>query len=150
MKDNIKIAVRYQSGNGNTKRVAEILADELGIEAKTWNIPLEENVDILLAGSGEYAQHAGRGIKKMIMELPKDSAKKVVAFSTTAMTPFACSDILATARKNGIDTGKKKLTIFMGMKGHKAIHSVGGRITKKQEQKIRKFAQELLKETDEL
>ena len=144
MENNLKVAIRYQSGNGNTKRVAEILASELGIEARKWNSPLEEPVDILLAGSGEYVQHAGKRIKNFIAELPVGSVKKVVAFSTTAMTPFACTDILKTAQKHGFETDKRRLIIFMGLKGHKFFKSEGGRITKKQEQKIREFARAFL------
>ncbi|MBD5135182.1 MAG: flavodoxin family protein [Lachnospiraceae bacterium] len=43
----MNIAVRYQSRGGNTKAVAEILAEALGTEALAINSPIQEYTGIL-------------------------------------------------------------------------------------------------------
>ena len=51
----MKIAVRYYTRSGNTKKLAEAIAKAVGAEAKTVDEPLWEDVDILFLGSSVYA-----------------------------------------------------------------------------------------------
>ena len=48
-------AVRYYTQTGNTKRLAEAIADELGVEALPISAPIYEKVDVLLLGNSYYA-----------------------------------------------------------------------------------------------
>ena len=64
----MKIAVRYYSRSGNTKKVAEAIAAELGVEAKDVSEPLGEGVDNLFLGSALYAGGVDESIKKFIEE----------------------------------------------------------------------------------
>ena len=48
-------AVRYYTKTGNTKRLAETVAKELGVEALPINIPVDEKVDLLFLGNSYYA-----------------------------------------------------------------------------------------------
>lgn len=51
----MKIAVRYFSRTGNTKKLAEAIAKAINVEAKITDKPLCEDVDILFLGSSAYA-----------------------------------------------------------------------------------------------
>ncbi len=79
----MKIAVRYYSRGGNTKKIAEAIADAAGVEAKTVSEPLEEDVDILFLGSAPYAFDVDDEVKKFIAGI-RVSVGKVVSFSTSA------------------------------------------------------------------
>lgn len=50
----MKIAVRYHSRGGNTKSVAEAIANAAGIKAEPIDVPLDEPVDFLFVGGGVY------------------------------------------------------------------------------------------------
>ncbi len=79
----MKIAVRYYSRGGNTKKVAEAIAKAVGVEAKTVAEPLIEDVDILFLGSSPYAFDVDDEVKKFISGL-NVKVGKAVNFSTSA------------------------------------------------------------------
>jgi len=43
----MKIVIRYYTKTGNTKKLAEAISSAIGVEAKTVDEPLTEDVDIL-------------------------------------------------------------------------------------------------------
>jgi flavodoxin len=51
----MKYAVRYYTKTGNTKRLAEAIAKELGVEALPVSETVNEKVDILFLGNSYYA-----------------------------------------------------------------------------------------------
>ena len=50
----MKIAIRYYTKTGNTKKLAESIANVVNVEAKTVDEPLTEDVDIQINGSAGY------------------------------------------------------------------------------------------------
>ena len=50
----MKTAVRYYTQTGNTKKLADAIAAELGVEAKSIDTPLEEDVDVLFLCNSVY------------------------------------------------------------------------------------------------
>ncbi len=80
----MKIAVRYYSRTGNTKKLAEAIAKAVHAEAKTTDEPLSEDVDILFLGSSVYANGVDGAIKRFIQDL-NVNVGKVVNFSTAAL-----------------------------------------------------------------
>lgn len=50
----MKIAVRYQSRGGNTKAVAEVIANSLGVKAEAVDNAITQWVDVLFVGGGVY------------------------------------------------------------------------------------------------
>ena len=82
----MNIEVRYQSKSGNTARVAQAIAKELGVEAKEVKVPPGENVDLLFVGGAVYAGGISRDLKKFLKELKQGQAKRIAVFST-AMSP---------------------------------------------------------------
>lgn len=79
----MKLAVRYYSRGGNTKKIAEAIANAVGVEAKTVSEPLAEDVDLLFLGSAPYAFDVDDEVKKFISGI-QVSVGKVVNFSTSA------------------------------------------------------------------
>ena len=51
----MKIAVRYYTKTGNTKKLAMAIAEAVGVEAKPISVPVDEPVDILFLGNSYYA-----------------------------------------------------------------------------------------------
>lgn len=80
----MKIAVRYYSRSGNTKKLAEAIAEALGVEAHSTAVPLSEDTDILFLGSSVYAGGVDEDVKRFIREI-NVKVDKVVNFSTAAV-----------------------------------------------------------------
>lgn len=80
----MKIAVRYYSRGGNTKKLAEAIAGAVGVSAETTETPLAEDVDILFLGSSVYAGGVDDSVKRFIRSIDT-KVGKVVNFSTAAL-----------------------------------------------------------------
>lgn len=80
----MKIAIRYYSRGGNTKKLAEAISKAIGVEAKTTAEPLTEDVDILFLGSSVYAYGVDDSVKSFINGI-QVKVGKVVNFSTAAL-----------------------------------------------------------------
>ena len=80
----MKIAVRYYTRSGNTKKLAEAVAEAVAVEAKDVSVPLEEKADVLFLGCSYYAFDVDEAVKKFIIE-NKDNIGKIVCFGTSAM-----------------------------------------------------------------
>jgi flavodoxin len=84
MDENRKIAVRYYSKTGNTKKLAEAIAGVVGVKAETVAVPVDQDVDILFLGSSVYGAGVDASVKSFIHSLDS-RVKKVVNFSTAAI-----------------------------------------------------------------
>jgi flavodoxin len=60
----MKFAVRYYTKTGNTKRLAEAIAKELGVEALPISEPINEETEILFLGNSYYAFNIDPEVKK--------------------------------------------------------------------------------------
>ena len=80
----MKVAIRYYTRGGNTKKLADAIAEAIGVEAKTTAEPLTEDVDILFLGSSVYAYGVDDEVKKFIRGIDV-KVGKVVNFSTAAI-----------------------------------------------------------------
>lgn len=80
----MNIAVRYHSRTGNTKKLAEAIAEEIGVNAEDLSSPLTEKVDILFLGSAVYAAGVDKAVKSFIKE-NKDKIGIIYNFSTAAL-----------------------------------------------------------------
>lgn len=82
-----KIAVRYCSKTkaGNTKRIAEAIADGIGVEpVSIMDEPeLTEQVDILFLGGAPYANIMAPELREYATKLTKDKVKEVYLFTTS-------------------------------------------------------------------
>ena len=80
----MKIAIRYYTRGGNTKKLADAISQAVGVEAETTAEPLTEDVDILFLGSSVYAYGVDDEVKKFINDI-NVKVGKVVGFSTAAL-----------------------------------------------------------------
>ena len=82
----MKVAVRYYSRTGNTKAVADAIANKAGVNAVSVDAPnaaIKEPVDVLFIGGALYAYGLDGHLKDYLKTLKKDDAKKAVVFSTS-------------------------------------------------------------------
>ncbi|MDE5819825.1 MAG: flavodoxin [Lachnospiraceae bacterium] len=103
----MKIEVRYYTRSGNTKKLAEAIAKAVGVEAKTVEEPLREDVDILFLGSSVYAYGVDDSIKQFISNIDV-TVGRVVNFSTAALIKSTYKQVGKLLAKKGIVQAKEE------------------------------------------
>ena len=98
----MKIAVRYYTKTGNTKRLAEAVAEALGVEAFPITEPVSEPVDLLLLGNSYYAFTIDPEVRDFVRSLDKSKVGRIVNFGTAAMLNSTYRKVKAEADKAGI------------------------------------------------
>ncbi len=101
-------AVRYYTKTGNTKRLAEAMARELGVEALPISAPVEEKVDLLFLGNSYYAFNIDPEVKEFIKSLDKEKVGQIVNFGSAAMLNSTYKKVKAEADKVGIPMMEKE------------------------------------------
>ncbi|MBR3148856.1 MAG: flavodoxin [Eubacterium sp.] len=104
----MKFAVRYYTKTGNTKRLAEGVADALGVEALSISEPVSEQVDFLFLGNSYYAFSIDPEVKSFIRSLDKSLVGKIVNFGSAAMLNSTYKKVKAEADKVGIPMEEKE------------------------------------------
>lgn len=95
-------AVRYYTKTGNTKRLAEAIAKEVGVEALPISRPITEPVDALFLGSSYYTFDIDPEVKSFISSLNKDMVGKIINFGSSAMLKSTYNKVKVEADKVGI------------------------------------------------
>jgi flavodoxin I len=107
----MKVAVVYFSRGGNTRRIAEVIAEELGVTAA--NVKKEKpdvtDADLLVVGSGTYGGKPGKEMVAYLENLKPVTDKKAAYFSTCASgdasrTLEAMKDILGKKGYSTLDS----------------------------------------------
>ena len=98
----MKIAVRYYTKTGNTKRLAEAMARAVGAEALPISVPVTEKVDILFLGNSYYAFTIDPEVRAFIRSLDKSKIGRIVNFGSAAMMNSTWKKVKAEADKVGI------------------------------------------------
>ena len=101
-------AVRYYTKTGNTKRLAEAMAKELGVEALPISEPVNEAVDILFLGNSYYAFDIDAEVKQFVASLDKEKVGQIVNFGSAAMLNSTYKKVKAVADKVGIPMDEKE------------------------------------------
>ena len=104
----MKIAVRYYTKTGNTKRLAEAVAQAAGVEALPLTSPITEPVDILFLGNSYYAFSIDPEVRAFIRSLDKAKVGKIVNFGSTAMLNSTYKKVKAEADKVGIPMDERE------------------------------------------
>lgn len=121
----MKYAVRYYTKTGNTKRLAESIANVLGVEALPISEPISEEVDILFLGNSYYAFSIDPEVKKFIASLDKNKVGKIVNFGSAAMLNSTYKKVKAEADKVGIPMDEREFHCKGEFKGiHKGRPNV--------------------------
>ena len=101
-------AVRYYTKTGNTSRLAEAIAKELGVEAHPLEIPITEKVDLLFLGNSYYAFSIDPEVRRFISVLDKNKVGRIVNFGSAAMLNSTFKKVKAEAEKVGIPMYEKE------------------------------------------
>ena len=101
-------AVRYYTKTGNTKRLAEAMAKELGVEALPISEPVNEKVDYLFLGNSYYAFTIDPEVRTFVSTLDKDKIGKIVNFGSAALLNSTYKKVKEVADKAGIAMDEKE------------------------------------------
>ncbi len=104
----MKIAVRYYTKTGNTKKLAEAVAKAVGAEALPISTPVEEPVDILFLGNSYYAFSIDPEVRDFIRSLDSSKIGRIVNFGSAAMLNSTWKKVKAEADKVGIVTDERE------------------------------------------
>lgn len=101
----MRAAVRYYSRSGNTKAVAEAIAEAAGVSAisvDASDAAITEPVDVLFIGGALYAYGLDSHLKDYLKTLKKDDAKQAVVFSTSWISKHSIDLIKKALSEAGI------------------------------------------------
>ena len=101
-------AVRYYTKTGNTKRLAEAIAKELGVEALPISEPVNETVDYLFLGNSYYAFTIDPEVRAFVASLDKEKIGKIVNFGSAAMLNSTYKKVKGVADKAGVAMDDKE------------------------------------------
>lgn len=104
----MNIAVRYYTKTGNTKKLAEAVAEAVGVEALPISEPIEERVDILFLGNSYYAFTIDPEVRTFVQGLDKEMVGKIVNFGSAAMLNSTYKKVKAEADKVGIPMDERE------------------------------------------
>ena len=104
----MKVAVRYYTKTGNTKRLAEAVAEAVGTQALPISVPISEPVDILFLGNSYYAFSIDPEVRKFVTSLDKNRVGKIVNFGSAAMLNSTWKKVKAVADKVGIPMDERE------------------------------------------
>ena len=104
----MKIAVRYYTKTGNTKRLAEAVAKAVGTEAQPVSVPVTESVDILFLGNSYYAFSIDPEVRAFIRTLDKKLVGSIANFGSAAMLNSTYKKVKAEADKAGIPMDERE------------------------------------------
>lgn len=104
----MKVAVRYYTKTGNTKRLAEAVAKAVGAQALPISSPVTEQVDILFLGNSYYAFTIDPEVKTFIQSLDKSRVGRIVNFGSAAMLNSTYKKVKAEADKKGIPMDERE------------------------------------------
>ena len=104
----MKVAVRYYTKTGNTKRLAEAVAAAVGAEALPIDVPVDEAVDVLFLGNSYYAFSIDPEVRKFVASLDKAKIGRIVSFGSAAMLNSTRKKVKAEADKVGIPTDERE------------------------------------------
>ncbi len=104
----MKIAVRYFTRTGNTKRLAEAIAKAVGAEALPIDHPVTEKTDILFLGNSWYAFNIDPEVRAFIRSLDGGTVGKIVNFGSAAMMNSTFKKVKAEADRAGIPMDERE------------------------------------------
>ena len=98
----MRVAVRYYTKTGNTKKLAESVAGALGVPALPISEPVSEAVDVLFLGNSYYAFTIDPEVRAFIQSLDKSKIGRIVNFGSAALLNSTYRKVKAEADKAGI------------------------------------------------
>ncbi len=104
----MKAAVRYYTKTGNTKKLAEAIADALGVQALPITESVSEAVDVLFLGNSYYAFSIDPEVRAFIRSLDKSKIGRIVNFGSAALLNSTYRKVKAEADQAGIPMDERE------------------------------------------
>ena len=121
----IKYAIRYFSREGSTKKLADAIADELGIVAYDVNEPIVDPVDVLFLGGAVYRNDLDIEFRSFIETMDANLVGEAVVFSISSGKKMPYDVIKVILDEMGVKLNPKtyfcKGKILFGNGGHPDI-----------------------------
>lgn len=102
----MKVAVRYYSRSGNTRTIANAMAEALGVKALSVDDPeaaIDEDVDLLLIGGGLYARRLDKALRDYLQNLDSGKIGEAVCFSTASISRHGIVLLTDALEEKGIE-----------------------------------------------
>jgi len=102
----MRALVLYASLTGNTRKVAQAIAEELGVSAvdvRKEGIPDFANVGLLLVGDGVYVGLPSRAMARTLKGLPPLSGVKAAVFGTYGSWPWQLRRLERLLGRKGVE-----------------------------------------------
>ena len=105
----METAVRYYSKLGNTKKIAEAIAEEAGVKALsvTDEPDITEYVDVLFLGGAPYANIMAPELRKYAARLSPDKIGRAVLFTTSNWSRRTVRALRKMLMEKGIPVEKR-------------------------------------------
>lgn len=103
----MKLAVRYFTRSGNTKKLAEAVAGAIGSEALDVSVPLSEKTDTLFLCCSYYAFDVDPAVKEFILK-NGDKIGKIVCVGTSAMMKSMRRPVARAAKAVNVPVAKEE------------------------------------------
>ena len=97
----MKIAVRYYTKNGHTKKLAAAVADVANVQEKDIWEPLEEYTDILFLGSSVYVAGVNKSVREFIA-YNKDKIGTIYSFGSAAILESTYKYVQKVCEEHGV------------------------------------------------
>lgn len=102
------IAVRYCSKSGNTKKVAKMIAEKLGVEAASIEEPLPDQVDKLYLGGAVHGKMYS-DLRKYAEKIDPSQVGEVFMFGTSGGAFSIKTEFTKALSKSGVKIGDGSL-----------------------------------------
>lgn len=100
----MKIGVMFHSLTGNTKKIAEAIAEQAGVQAESIaEDSCVQDVDLLFIGDGIYAGKPHAATQKLLSSIHAGNVAHVAIFGTYGGQKKAIEQMKATLKKQGVD-----------------------------------------------
>ena len=136
----MKVAVRYYTKTGNTRRLAEAVAEAVGAKALPISTPVTEPVDVLFLGNSYYAFSIDPEVRDFVRSLDKGKVGRIVNFGSATMLNSTYKKVKAEADRVGIPMDEREFHCKGEFKG---IHK--GRPNEEDLQAAAEFARNIIK-----
>jgi flavodoxin len=119
----MKIGVIYYTKLGHSKKIAQAIANDLGVKAQDIRDPLQlGNIDILYIVSGIYGGKSAPELLKFVKTLDHPQVKKAFLLTSSGGKTTRAEEVRAVLSENGIPVGEEEFTcqgaIFLFGMGH--------------------------------
>ncbi|MFT8325082.1 MAG: flavodoxin family protein [Lentilactobacillus hilgardii] len=117
----MNVAVRYYSKTGNTKKVAQEIAKQLQVVAKSIDSPLDRPVDQLFLGGAIHNASMDHQLKDYAAQLDPQKVGQVVMFGTSGAILTIGHGLEKALKANHISVSQSQLFLHGMLPNKKAL-----------------------------